>query len=73
MHTVTVDVHDSIYDQLISLLGKLPKDKIRVEETSFPAIDETEAKQKVARALESINEGKGQPLDTAFENIRNAG
>lgn len=73
MHTVTLDVHDSIYDEVMTLIKKLPKDKIRVEETSFPAIGEDEAKAKVARALEDISKGKGQPIDIAFEQIRRAG
>ncbi len=37
MHTVTLDVHDSIYDQVMTLLEKLPKDKLRIKEDKIAA------------------------------------
>ena len=72
MHTVMLEMDDSVYDQVMSLIERLPKDKIRVEENSFPAISEEEARQKVARALQSADEGNGQPIDLVFDRIHRA-
>ena len=74
MHTITLNIHDSIYETLMNLLGKLPKEKFTIEEEpDFPAISASEAKEKVERVLDGIEKGEGIPLDDAFKRILNAG
>ncbi len=68
MHSIHLNVDDSIYDRLIGLLQILPKDKVEIlsEENS---ITFEEAKRKVARAANNVSKQEGLSLDTAFEKI----
>ena len=67
MHTIRLNVHDSIYDKLMGLLEILPKDKVEVvEDSDFPAISFEEAKAKVERAANNISKNEGLDLDSAI-------
>lgn len=68
MHSIHLNVDDSIYDRLIGLLQILPKDKVEIlsEENS---ITFEEAKRKVARAANNVSKQEGLSLDTAIEKI----
>jgi hypothetical protein len=68
MHSIHLNVDDSIYDRLIGLLQILPKDKVQIlsEENS---ITFEEAKRKVARAANNVSKQEGLSLDTAIEKI----
>lgn len=68
MHSIHLNVDDSIYDRLIGLLQILPKDKVEIlsEEDS---ITFEEAKRKVARAANNVSKQEGLSLDTAIEKI----
>lgn len=68
MHSIHLNVDDSIYDRLIGLLQILPKDKVQIlsEENS---ITFEEAKRKVARAANNASKQEGLDLDTAIEKI----
>ena len=68
MHTIQLNIHDSIYDKLMGFLDILPKDKVEVlEDTNYPAISLEEAKEKVKRAANNIDKDEGISLDEAFE------
>jgi len=70
MHTITLNIHDSIYHKLRGLLEILPKDKIEViEDVNFPAISFEDAKQKVLRAMNNIEKNEGVSLDDAFNKV----
>ena len=69
MHTVRLNIHDSIYDKLMGLLDILPKDKVEIlEDNNYPAISLQEAKAKVKRAANNIDKNEGITLDEAFEH-----
>lgn len=73
MHTITLNIDNSIYDNFKSLLEMLPKDKITVEEDNdFPEallLSQEEAKKRVADAVAGIGDNRGLPLDEAFDKI----
>ena len=70
MHTIQLNIHDSIYDKLMGLLDILPKDKVEVlEDTNYPAISFEEAKEKVKKAANNIDKNEGISLDEAFERV----
>lgn len=73
MHTITLNIDNSVYDKFKILLEMLPKDKITIEEDNdFPEellVSPEEAKKRVADAIEWIANNKGIPLDEAFEKI----
>ncbi|MEA1920187.1 MAG: hypothetical protein U9N52_10130 [Campylobacterota bacterium] len=70
MHTIKLNIHDSIYDKLMGLLDILPKDKIEVfENDTFPTISLEEAKHKVNRAINNVDNNEGISLDAAFDSI----
>jgi hypothetical protein len=73
MHTITLNIDNSIYGNFKSLLELLPKDKITIEEDNdFPEellLSLEEAKKRVAEAMSGITQKKGIPFDQAFEQI----
>lgn len=69
MHSIRLNIDDSIYDRLIGLLQILPKDKVEILSDDTISITFDEAKQKVARAVNNIVKNEGILLDTAFENV----
>ncbi len=68
MHSIHLNVDDSIYDRIIGLLQILPKDKVEIlsEENS---ITFEEAKRKVAHVANNVSKQEGLSLDTAIEKI----
>ena len=70
MHTIKLNIHDSIYDKLLGLLEILPKDKLEIiEDNDYPAISFEEARQKAERAINNIDKNEGISLDEAFNKV----
>ena len=70
MHTIQLNVHDSIYEKLMGLLEILPQDKVQItEEDGYPAISFDEAQQKVKLAANNIDKNRGIGLSTAIDNV----
>ena len=70
MHTIRLNVHDSIYEKLMGLLEILPQDKVEItEESDYPAISFEEAKQKVSRSANNISENSGVELTQAVDEV----
>ncbi len=70
MHTIQLNIHDTIYDKLMGLLEILPKDKIEIlEDNSYPAISFEEAQNKVQKAMNNIPNEEGFSLSDAIEKV----
>lgn len=71
MHSIQLKVDDSIFEKVITMLELLPQDKIKVEENKYytPAITVEEAKKKVDRAINNIEQDAGLNLDEAFDRV----
>ena len=70
MHTVRLDIDDSIYNKLMGLLDILPKDKLHiVEDEDFPAISFEEAQHKIRKSINNIEKNEGLSLDDAFDKV----
>lgn len=70
MHTVKLDIDDSIYQKLMGLLDILPKDKLHIiEDNDFPTISFKEAQNKVRKAINNIEKNEGISLDDAFDKV----
>ncbi|HFS85189.1 MAG TPA: hypothetical protein ENK72_01060 [Epsilonproteobacteria bacterium] len=70
MHTIKLNIDDSIYEKLMGLLEILPQDKIEVlDSVEYPSISFEDAKQKVERAVNNVDSGMGISLDDAFSQI----
>lgn len=70
MHTLQLNIDDSIFDKFMGLLDLLPQDKIEVtNEAEYPSISFEEAKAKVANAVNNISLTSGIPLNDAMEQI----
>ena len=70
MHSIRLDIDDSIYDKLMGLLDILPKDKVQiVDDKGFPSISFEEAQQKVKKAINNIDKNQGLSLDEAFNKV----
>ncbi|MFA5428753.1 MAG: hypothetical protein WC279_11185 [Sulfurimonas sp.] len=70
MHTIQLNIDDSIFDKFMGLLEILPKDKVEVTTLKeYPSISFEEAKQKVQKAVNGIPANKGIPLNQAIEKI----
>ena len=74
MHTIRLNIHDSIYEKLMGLLEILPKDKVEITEESnnFPTISFEEAQQKVQKAINNMEKEKGVSLSQAIDSIVNS-
>ena len=70
MHTLQLQVDDSIFDKFMELLEILPKEKISVIEESN-AISFEEAKIKVQNAINNISDDSGIEIDDAFDKVLN--
>jgi len=68
MHTLQLQIDDSIFDKFMGLLDILPKEKIAVTDESN-AISFEEAKSKVQRAINNISDTSGLELDDAFDKV----
>ena len=71
MHTLQLQVDDSIFDKFMGLLDIFPKEKISVTDESN-AISFEEAQIKVQNAINNISDNKGLELDDAFEKVLNS-
>ncbi|MDQ1337570.1 MAG: hypothetical protein QG617_537 [Campylobacterota bacterium] len=70
MHTIQLNIDDSIFDKFMGLLEILPKDKVEViTQKEYPFISFEEAKQKAQKAVNSISENKGIPLNQAIGKV----
>ena len=71
MHTIRLNVHDSIYEKLMGLLEILPQDKVEITEENidFPAISFETAQQKVQTAINNIEKEKVTSLSQAIDSI----
>ena len=71
MHSIQLKIDDSIFDKVMGMLELLPQDKIKVKDNGFeyPAIDKTEAEEKVSRAIAGIANKKGLSLDDTFHQV----
>lgn len=70
MHTIQLNIDDSIFDKFMGLLEILQKDKVEVtSEKEYPSISFEEAKQKVQRAVNTISENKGISLNQAIKKV----
>lgn len=68
MRTLQLQIDDSIFDKFMGLLDILPKEKIFISNDSN-AITLEEAKTKVQKAINSINENRGLNIDEAFNKV----
>ena len=70
MHTLKLQIDDSIFEKFMGLLDILPKEKIFVTDESN-AISFEEARLKVQKAINNISDESGLELDTAFDKVLN--
>ena len=70
MHTLQLQVDDSIFDKFMGLLEILPKEKISVMDESN-SISFEEAKIKVQNAINNISDDSGIEIDDAFDKVLN--
>jgi len=71
MHTLQLQVDDSIFDKFMGLLDILPKEKISVSDESN-SISFEEAEAKVQNAINNISNKDGIELDDAFDKVLNS-
>ena len=71
MHTLRLQVDDSIFDKFMGLLDILPKEKISVSDESN-SISFEEAEAKVQNAINNISNKDGIELDDAFDKVLNS-
>ncbi|WP_310442142.1 hypothetical protein [Sulfurimonas sp.] len=70
MHTIQLNIDDSIFDKFMGLIEILPRDKVEItSQMDYPSISFEEAKEKVHRAVNSISANKGIPLNQAIEKV----
>jgi hypothetical protein len=70
MHSIRLNIDDSIYDKLMGFLQILPKEKIEiVSDEDVMGISFEEAKHKVSRAINNISNDQGIDLNTAIEKV----
>jgi asparagine synthetase A len=71
MHSITLNVKDEIYNQIIGLISILPHQMIEVESDeiiySYPSLGLEKARNNVNKAIEMIPLNKGLDLDKAFD------
>ena len=70
MHTLQLQIDDSIFEKFMGLLDILPKEKIFVTDESN-AISFEEARLKVQKAINNISDESGLELDAAFDKVLN--
>lgn len=70
MHTLQLNIDDSIFDKFMGFLDLLPQDKIEVtNEAEYPSISFEEAKTKVANAVNNISLNSGISLNDAMDQV----
>ena len=68
MHTLRLEIDDSIYTTIMNFLQKLPKEKCKVEDETN-SLSFEEAKAKVAKAIEGTNKNSALDIDEAFAKV----
>ena len=75
LHTLKLNVTDSIYADIISLLQKYPNSEAYIiqdeNESDFILNDKDEAKQRIERARKSIAQGNYIEEDTFWSQMDN--
>ncbi len=71
MHTLQLEIDDSIFDKFMGLLDILPKEKISVS-TESNSISFEEAQSKVQNSINNIPSNKGIGIDEAFDKVLNS-
>jgi len=71
MHTLQLEIDDSIFDKFMGLLDILPKEKISITDESN-AISFEEAQEKVQRAINHISDESGLEIEEAFTKVLNS-
>lgn len=75
LHTLKLNVTDSIYADIISFLKKYPNSEAYIiqdeKESDFILNDKDEAKQRIERARKSISQGNYIEEDTFWSQIDN--
>jgi len=70
MHTIQLNIDDSIFEKFMGLLEILPKDKVEItNEKEYPSITFEEAKEKVFRAAKNISKNEAISLDRAIDRV----
>jgi len=70
MHTIKLNIDDSIFDKFMGLLDILPKDKLEITDTKeYPSISFEEAKFKVDKAINNISSNNGVSLNKAIDKV----
>jgi hypothetical protein len=73
MHTIRLDIDDTIFDKFMVFLELLPKDKVSVtQEYDTPSISFEEAELKVKNAVNNISSKSGISLDEAIHQVTKA-
>ncbi len=71
MHTLQLQIDDSIFDKFMGLLELLPKEKIFINSSSN-AISFEEAQLKVEKSIKNISNAQGLDFDEAFDKVLNS-
>jgi len=72
MHTLQLQINDTIFDKFMGLLEILPKDKISVIESKTDnSISFEDAKLKVEKSISTISQEKGIEFEDAFDKVLN--
>lgn len=70
MHTIQLNIDDSVFDKFMGLLDILPKDKIKVtSDETFPTISFEDAQEKVKKSINNISSNKSIPLEEAINKV----
>ena len=71
MHSIQLNIDDSIFDKVMTMLELLPQDKIKVEDKGYdyPPISKKEAERKVQDAIDHMAKDEGVSLDEAFNKV----
>ena len=73
MHEIRLNISEEIFEKFMTLVNKLPKDSIKIEEIDtipfYPAISFEEAKNKVERSIANISKNRGRDADIVFKEL----
>ena len=73
MHTIQLNIDDSIFEKFMGLIEILPQDKVEVTcKDEYPSISFEEAQKKVQKATNSISQNTSLPLEQAIEKVLNS-
>ncbi len=73
MHSITLNIDDSIFDKFMGLLELLPQEKITVHNEDLKnTVTFPEAQSKVNKALNNMSSSHGISLEDAFKEVLNS-